>query len=198
MLGSWAGAMGQPQFMPSNFFDYAVDFSANGRRDIWNDVPDVLASIANYLRKEGWNNDLTWGFEVIIPQDFDYRRSRGSFADWAQLGLRRHSARNSQRLATPFYFFPAERLDLRFWSPTTSRSSGATTTSTFTLSRCCSLRIAYAGLHRSRLRGPWMIVSYRATNDWRCKRNWPSLAMRSATSKGISTSTCAMRFASFN
>ena len=107
MLGSWAGAMGQPQFMPSNFFDYAVDFSANGRRDIWNDVPDVLASIANYLRKEGWNNDLTWGFEVIIPQDFDYRRSRGSFADWAQLGLRRPTGQELPALGDAILFFPS-------------------------------------------------------------------------------------------
>lgn len=53
MLGSWAGAMGQPQFMPSNFYEYAVDFSGDGRRDIWTNVPDVLGSIGNYLRKEG-------------------------------------------------------------------------------------------------------------------------------------------------
>ena len=89
MLGSWAGAMGQPQFMPRNFFAYAVDFSGDGRRDIWTNVPDVLASIANYLKKEGWQSGLRWGFEVVVPKDFDYRRSRGSFAEWAALGVRR-------------------------------------------------------------------------------------------------------------
>ena len=198
MLGSWAGAMGQPQFMPSNFFDYAVDFSANGRRDIWNDVPDVLASIANYLRKEGWNDDLTWGFEVIIPQDFDYRRSRGSFAGWAQLGLRRPTGQELPALGDAILFFPSGAAGPAFLVTDNFAVIKRYNDSACTLSRCCSLRIAYAGLHRSRLRGPWMIVSYRATNDWRCKRNWPSLAMRSATSKGISTSTCAMRFASFN
>src|SRR5882757_1958803 len=94
MLGSWAGAMGQPQFMPSSFFDHAVDFSGDGRRDIWSNVPDVLASIGNYLKKDGWNRDLTWGFEVEVPREFDYRRSRGSFADWVRLGLRRADGRN--------------------------------------------------------------------------------------------------------
>jgi lytic murein transglycosylase len=107
MLGSWAGAMGQPQFMPSNFFDFAVDFSGDGRRDIWNNVPDVLASIANYLKKEAWNPDLPWGFEVTVPKDFDYRRSRGSFADWAQLGLRRPDGRQFPALGDAILFFPS-------------------------------------------------------------------------------------------
>jgi lytic murein transglycosylase len=89
MLGSWAGAMGQPQFMPSNFFEYAVDFSGDGRRDIWTNVPDVLASIGNYLKLEGWQPGLPWGFEVVVPKDFDYRRSRASFAEWTALGVRR-------------------------------------------------------------------------------------------------------------
>ena len=89
MLGSWAGAMGQPQFMPSSYFDYAVDFSGSGRPNIWTNVPDVLASIANYLRNKGWIPGLTWGFEVLVPKDFDYRRSRAWFQDWIGLGVRR-------------------------------------------------------------------------------------------------------------
>ncbi len=107
MLGSWAGAMGQPQFMPSNFFEYAVDFSGDGRRDIWGTVPDVLASIANYLRKEGWQPDLTWGFEVIVPQEFDYRRSRGAFADWARIGLRRPDGQAFPTHGNSILFFPS-------------------------------------------------------------------------------------------
>ncbi len=67
MRGSWAGAMGQPQFMPSSFLQYAVDFDGDGRRDIWNSVPDSLASIANYLVKKGWQRGRDWGFEVSIP-----------------------------------------------------------------------------------------------------------------------------------
>ena len=81
--------MGQPQFMPSSYFDYAVDFSGSGRPNIWTNVPDVLASIANYLRNKGWIPGLTWGFEVLVPKDFDYRRSRASFQDWIGLGVRR-------------------------------------------------------------------------------------------------------------
>ena len=69
MVSSWAGAMGQPQFMPSNYFDYAVDFAGAGPPDIWTNVPDVLASIANYLHKDGWTPVLPWGFEVVLPKD---------------------------------------------------------------------------------------------------------------------------------
>jgi membrane-bound lytic murein transglycosylase B len=66
MMGSWAGAMGQPQFMPSSYAKYAVDFDGDGRRDIWRSIPDTLASIANYLRTFGWHRDETWGREVRV------------------------------------------------------------------------------------------------------------------------------------
>jgi membrane-bound lytic murein transglycosylase B len=67
LRGSWAGALGQPQFMPSSFLLYAQDFDGDGRRDIWKSTPDVFASIANYLREHGWNKDQTWGREVTVP-----------------------------------------------------------------------------------------------------------------------------------
>lgn len=67
MRGSWAGALGQPQFMPSSFLQYAQDFDGDGRRDIWTSMPDVFASIANYLAAHGWNRGATWGREVRIP-----------------------------------------------------------------------------------------------------------------------------------
>jgi membrane-bound lytic murein transglycosylase B len=67
LKGSWAGAMGQPQFMPSSYLAYAEDFDGDGRRDIWNSPGDVFASIANYLAKHGWNSDLTWGRAVQLP-----------------------------------------------------------------------------------------------------------------------------------
>jgi membrane-bound lytic murein transglycosylase B len=89
LIGSWAGAMGQPQFIPSSFLRYAVDFSGGGRADIWTNVLDVLASIANYFRESGWTAGMPWGFEVTIPAAFDYRKSRAPFADWTPLGVKR-------------------------------------------------------------------------------------------------------------
>lgn len=67
MRGSWAGALGQPQFMPSSFLLYAQDFDGDGKRDIWKSTPDVFASIANYLATHGWSKDQTWGREVRVP-----------------------------------------------------------------------------------------------------------------------------------
>jgi len=107
MLGSWAGAMGQPQFMPSSFYDYAVDFSGDGRRDIWTNVPDVLASIANYMARSGWQPGLPWGFEVMVPKDFGYRRSRAAFAEWAKLGFRRADGGAFPRDGEGFLLFPS-------------------------------------------------------------------------------------------
>ena len=68
MLGSYAGAMGQPQFMPSSYLRYAVDFEGNGKRDIWTSKPDVLASIANYLEQSGWQGGQPWGRQLVAPQ----------------------------------------------------------------------------------------------------------------------------------
>lgn len=67
MKGSWAGAMGQPQFLPSSYLDHAVDFDGDGKRDIWNSTADSLASIANYLAQSGWVRGRDWGFEAVIP-----------------------------------------------------------------------------------------------------------------------------------
>ena len=89
MVSSWAGAMGQTQFMPSNVVDYAIDFSGDGKSDIWGNVPDVIASTGNYLAKEHWQRGLPWGFEVLIPAGFDFMKSRASFEEWKRLGVRR-------------------------------------------------------------------------------------------------------------
>src|SRR4029077_9334512 len=92
MVGSWAGAMGQCQFMPSTFLRYAVDFDGDGRRDIWNDRADVLGSIANYLAHLGWRGNEDWGRQVYLPADFDARlaglESRRSIVEWSRLGIR--------------------------------------------------------------------------------------------------------------
>lgn len=75
LTGSWAGAMGHTQFMPTSVLDYAVDFDGDGRRDIWGSVPDALASTANYLRAFGWAAGEPWGLEVKLPATFDYALS---------------------------------------------------------------------------------------------------------------------------
>jgi len=107
MVSSWAGAMGQTQFMPSNFVDYAIDFSGDGRADIWSNVPDVLGSTANYLSKWKWNATLPWGFEVTVPKGFDYMRSRGSFAEWQDLGVRRADGKPFPASGQGILFFPS-------------------------------------------------------------------------------------------
>jgi lytic murein transglycosylase len=107
MVSSWAGAMGQPQFMPTSFIASAVDLSGDGRRDIWTSVPDVLGSMGNYMRKEGWQPGMPWGFEVVVPTGFDYRRSRGTFAEWTALRLRRADGEALPRGGDAVLFFPS-------------------------------------------------------------------------------------------
>ncbi len=86
MIGSWAGAMGQNQFMPTSFLAYAVDGDGDGKKDIWTNTADVFASVANYLKQEGWNDDLTWGRQVKLPHGFDVSlaipRNTGSREKW--------------------------------------------------------------------------------------------------------------------
>jgi membrane-bound lytic murein transglycosylase B len=97
MLGSWAGAMGQSQFMPSSFLAYAVDWDGDGRRDIWGTRADVFASIANYLAKSGWKGDAGWGAEVRLPSSFDARLAglevKKPIAFWQEVGVRQPDGR---------------------------------------------------------------------------------------------------------
>ncbi len=90
MTGSYAGAMGQPQFMPTSYLRYAVDFDGHGRRDIWTSKPDVLGSIANYLAQSGWRPGQTWGQAVTVPAalDVEGRDVKRPLAAWAQAGVR--------------------------------------------------------------------------------------------------------------
>jgi lytic murein transglycosylase len=106
MVGSWAGAMGQTQFMPSSFMKYAVDGNRDGRRDIWRSVPDALASTANYLRQQGWQPGLPWGFEVELPEGFNFRNLRHGFAAWKGLGLRRMDGQPMPRSGEATLFLP--------------------------------------------------------------------------------------------
>ena len=95
MTGSYAGAMGQPQFMPSSYLRYAVDFEGNGRRDIWTSRPDVLASIANYLAQSGWRDGGTWGQQVDVPPGFqaEGRDVKRSLGEWVRVGARAQNGR---------------------------------------------------------------------------------------------------------
>ena len=99
--------MGQPQFMPSTFKKYAVNFSGNGAADIWTNVPDVFASTANYLHEHGWEPEVPWGFEVVAPQGFDYRRSRATFPEWLKLGVRRADNAAYPANGIGILFFPS-------------------------------------------------------------------------------------------
>lgn len=97
MKSSWAGALGQPQFLPTSFLKYAVDFDGDGRRDIWNSDADTLASIANYLAAHGWVKGRDWGFEVTVPANISCALEgpdRGKrISDWAAMRIRRVSGK---------------------------------------------------------------------------------------------------------
>lgn len=88
LTGSWAGAMGHTQFIPTSYQAYAVDMDGNGRRDIWNSVPDALATAANLLRKNGWQSGKTWGYEVVLPPG-KFPAGSMTLAQWQQLGVQR-------------------------------------------------------------------------------------------------------------
>ncbi|WP_137153258.1 lytic murein transglycosylase [Devosia sp. FKR38] len=97
MVGSWAGAMGHTQFMPTSFMRYAVDYNGDGRKDIWNSVQDALGSTANYLHSFGWRSGETWGYEVRLPNGFDFARARqlekAPLSQWQAMGVQRVSGR---------------------------------------------------------------------------------------------------------
>jgi lytic murein transglycosylase len=93
LVGSWAGAFGPTQFMPTSFLRYAVDFDGDGRRDVVDSIADVIASTANNLKTDGWVRGQSWGYEVVLPQGFDYRLADSSrqmnVRQWQNLGVRR-------------------------------------------------------------------------------------------------------------
>ena len=93
MNGSWAGAMGHTQFIPTTYQAYAVDYDGDGRRNIWSDVPDALASTASYLKHSNWQAGQTWGYEVTLPKGLNPKkyseRTLKSLGEWQKLGIRR-------------------------------------------------------------------------------------------------------------
>ena len=127
LKGSWAGAMGQPQFLPSSYLKFAQDFDGDGRRDIWTSLPDVFASIAVYMKDNGWAAGEAWGRRVTLPDDFDVRladraplRSEGCRAvrqlttplplsDWRTLGVRSAKGAPLPRSARPASLLRADK-----------------------------------------------------------------------------------------
>lgn len=121
MKGSWAGALGQPQFMPTSYLKYAVDFDGDGHPDIWNSVPDSLASIAHYLQQEGWLKGRDWGFEVSIPANVSCAQEGPDLAKpisaWAATGITRISGKAfppSELKAPGMMLLPAGRFGPEF------------------------------------------------------------------------------------
>ena len=109
LIGSWAGAMGQPQFMPSSYLKHGVDYNRDGIVDLWQSLPDIFASIANFLAESGWRKNESWGEEVKLPINFDWRLNNSTYQlryqRWQELGLKKYN--NSgyqfpQRLASLF------------------------------------------------------------------------------------------------
>ena len=83
-IGSWAGAIGQCQFMPSSFLKYAVDYNKDGKRDIWNNEEDVFASIANYLKEFGWDDEMEWGYRARLPRDRNSAWPESTVKNWGE------------------------------------------------------------------------------------------------------------------
>ncbi len=109
MRGSWAGAMGQTQFMPSSFMKYAVDGNGDGTKDIWDSIPDALASTANYLASFGWEAGIPWGVEVRLPDGFNLAGAMGmhDFSKWSESGVTRISGGALPRKGQAMLYLPA-------------------------------------------------------------------------------------------
>lgn len=107
MIGSWAGAMGHTQFIPTSYLAYGLDWDNNGQRDIWNSIPDALATAANLLKKNGWRTGKTWGYEIITPDGgHQYEDQTKTLAEWSKLGFSRPGTNPFPR--------PNERAELKF------------------------------------------------------------------------------------
>lgn len=109
MRGSWAGAMGQTQFMPSSFMKYAVDYDGDGVRDLWDNIPDALASTANYLASFGWQPGVPWGVEVNVPDGFNLASVEGmqDFSSWSAAGFTRANGSALPRSGKAMLWYPA-------------------------------------------------------------------------------------------
>jgi membrane-bound lytic murein transglycosylase B len=106
-VGSWAGAMGQTQFIPSSYISYAVDFDGDKMRDVWRSVPDALASTANYLKEKGWIAGQPWGYAVRWPDGLAREAQTKSWSEWHKIGAKARSGARFPRGGEATSFFPA-------------------------------------------------------------------------------------------
>ena len=107
LKGSWAGAMGQTQFMPSSFMAWAVDQDGDGRKNIWSSIPDIMGSTAHFLQGHGWIRGLPWGVEVSLPPRYAYKLMQGDFAAFSKAGVKRADGRPLPAHGQARLFFPA-------------------------------------------------------------------------------------------
>ena len=157
MRGSWAGAMGQPQFMPSSYLEYAVDFDGDKKRDIWRSKPDSLGSIANFLAKHGWTPDLPWMVEVTLPPDYKYDASDfdggKTFSEFANKGVRAADASALPKQGAARLFMPAG-----VHGPILLATHNFDVIKTYNNSNAYVLAVGLLGdaiVGRGRLRTPW-------------------------------------------
>ncbi len=112
LYGSWAGAFGQTQFIPTTYRSLAVDFDKNGKRDLVNSIPDALGSTANYLKKNGWRRGGDWGYEVKLPKGYkgpSGRKAKASLSTWSKRGIRRLNGKRPRGKASAALLLPAGR-----------------------------------------------------------------------------------------
>lgn len=114
MRGSWAGAVGHTQFMPSSFLKYAVDHNGDGKKDLWGTRTDALASAANYLKGNGWVTGRHWGYQVTLPKNIDLMRADDSYANWARRGVKRTDGGAFPGSGDATLFFPSGIQGLAF------------------------------------------------------------------------------------
>lgn len=160
LLGSWAGAMGQTQFIPTTYLAHAIDFDGDGRRDIWTSLPDTLASTAHYLQVSGWKPGERWGYEVTLPVRFDYALAdmseKKSLAAWQKLGVKRadgHSFAHRDREAAASLLLPAGHKGPAFLVMQNFRAILAYNASTSYALAVCLLSDRFRG--KGAIKGAW-------------------------------------------
>jgi membrane-bound lytic murein transglycosylase B len=160
MRGSWAGAMGHTQFMPSSYMKHAVGFGG-GHADVWDTPADALASTANYLKSFGWTPGLPWGVEVTLPQGYSYALLRGSFAAFAQAGVTRANGARLPSSGEARLFFPAGHT-----GPVFLLTSNFDVIKTYNSSDAYAMGVGHLGdriAGRAAIQGTWPVSAPRLT-----------------------------------